>query len=72
MVPHPADAGAGSCCQAICLWFWRIATDFARFLRDQGDVQRARDLLAAVHGWFNESFEMPDLIDAKALLDELN
>ena len=50
----------------------RIATDFARFLRDQGDPQGARDLLAPVYGWFTEGFEMPDLIDAKALLDELN
>ena len=49
----------------------RIATDFARFLREQGDVQHACDLLALVHGRFTEGFEIPDLIDAKALLDEL-
>ena len=31
----------------------------------------ARDLLAPVYGWFTEGFATRDLIDAKALLDEL-
>jgi len=31
----------------------------------------ARDLLAPVYGWFTEGFDTRDLIDTKALLDEL-
>ncbi len=31
----------------------------------------AYDLLAAVYGWLSEGFDTPDLIGAKALLDEL-
>jgi adenylate cyclase len=31
----------------------------------------ARDLLAAIYGWFTEGFETPDLRDAKALLETL-
>jgi hypothetical protein len=31
----------------------------------------AHDLLAPVYGWFTEGFETLDLIEAKALLNEL-
>jgi hypothetical protein len=34
-------------------------------------VQPARDLLAPIYGWFTESFDTPDLKEAKALLEEL-
>jgi predicted ATPase len=43
----------------------------ARLWRDQGKVQQAREVLAAVSGWFTEGFDTRDLKDAKALLDEL-
>ena len=43
----------------------------ARPWRDQGKVQQARELLAPAYGWFTEGFDMPDLKQAKALLDEL-
>jgi len=43
----------------------------ARLWRDQGKRQQARDLLAPIYGWFTEGFDMLDLKDAKALLDEL-
>jgi len=49
----------------------RAATSLARFLRDQGRSAEARETLAPVYGWFTEGFDTPDLIDAKALLDEL-
>ena len=29
-------------------------------------------LLAPIYNWFTEGFEAPDVIDAKALLDELS
>jgi predicted ATPase len=43
----------------------------ARFWRDQGKPQQARELLAPVYGWFTEGFDTLDLKEAKALLDEL-
>ena len=43
----------------------------ARLWRDQGKPRQARELLAPVYGWFIEGFDMRDLKDAKALLDEL-
>jgi predicted ATPase len=44
----------------------------ARFWRDEGRHDKARDLLAPIYGWFTEGFNTPDLKDAKALLDELS
>jgi predicted ATPase len=37
----------------------------------QGKVQKARELLAPVYGWFAEGFDARDLKEAKALLDAL-
>lgn len=49
----------------------RAATGLARLWGRQGKVRDARALLADVFGWFREGFETPDLLEAKALLDEL-
>jgi predicted ATPase len=49
----------------------RAATSLARLLRDQGKRAEARDLLAPIYGWFTEGFDTRDLVEAKALLDEL-
>jgi hypothetical protein len=49
----------------------RAAVSLARLHRDQGRLTEARDLLAAVYGWFTEGFDTSDLKGAKALLDEL-
>jgi class 3 adenylate cyclase/predicted ATPase len=49
----------------------RAATSLARLLRDQGQRDDARALLAPVYNWFTEGFDTQDLKDAKALLDEL-
>ena len=49
----------------------RAAVSLARLWRDQGRHAEARDLLAPVYGWFTEGFEVSDLKDARALLDEL-
>ena len=43
----------------------------ARLLRDQGNSEDAREMLAPVYGWFTEGFDTPDLREAKALLDDL-
>ena len=49
----------------------RAATSLARLWRDQGRRDEARELLAPIFGWFTQGFDMPDLIEAKALLEEL-
>jgi ATP/maltotriose-dependent transcriptional regulator MalT len=53
-------------------WELRTATSYARLMRDQDRVGEARDLLASVYGWFTEGFGTKDLMEAKALLDELS
>ena len=49
----------------------RAARDLARLLAEQGERRQAYDLLAPIYGWFTEGFDTPDLIEAKALLEEL-
>ena len=49
----------------------RAARDLARLLAERGERQQAVDLLAPIHGWFTEGFDTLDLLEAKALLDEL-
>jgi len=51
------------------LWELRAAISLASLLRSQGRRSEAHDLLAPVYGWFTEGFDMPDLREAKALLD---
>ena len=52
-------------------WELCSATSMARLRRDQGKREEARDLLAAVYGWFTEGFDTLDLKAAEALLDDL-
>src|SRR5262245_32985013 len=49
----------------------RAAMSLARLWRDQGKRTEARALLAPIYAWFSEGFDTGDLIEAKALLDEL-
>src|SRR6266446_3204218 len=49
----------------------RTATSLARLLRAQGRAAEAHTVLAPVYAWFTEGFDTGDLIEAKALLDEL-
>jgi len=52
-------------------WELRATMSFARMLADQGRRDEARTMLADIYNWFTEGFDTADLIDAKALLDEL-
>jgi predicted ATPase len=52
-------------------WQLRAATSLARLWHQQGKTQEAYDLLAPVYHWFTEGFDTLDLMDAKALLQEL-
>ena len=67
---HFERAGAIARAQEAKSWELRTAMSMARLWRDQGKRDRARELLAPVYGWFTEGFDTPDLIEAKALLDE--
>lgn len=52
-------------------WELRATTGLARLWQGQGRAAEAAGLLAPIYGWFTEGFDTPDLIDARALLDEL-
>jgi len=49
----------------------RATTSLCRLWQGQGKQVAARQLLAAIYGWFTEGFDTVDLKTAKALLDEL-
>ena len=49
----------------------RTATSLARFCREQGRNDAARNELAPVLGWFTEGFDTADLQQARTLLNEL-
>jgi class 3 adenylate cyclase/predicted ATPase len=49
----------------------RAAMDIARLWQGRGKADEARALLAPLHASFTEGFELRDLQDAKALLDQL-
>jgi class 3 adenylate cyclase/tetratricopeptide (TPR) repeat protein len=53
-------------------WELRAITSFTRLLANQGKREEARAMLAEIYNWFTEGFDTADLIDAKALLDELS
>ncbi|SFQ33173.1 Adenylate and Guanylate cyclase catalytic domain-containing protein [Bradyrhizobium sp. Ghvi] len=53
------------------LWELRSAVALARLWHRQGKNDEARDLLAPVYGWFDEGFDIRDLKESKALLEEL-
>lgn len=49
----------------------RAAVRLARLWGSQGRRHEARELLGGIYGWFTEGFDTPDLVEAKALLEEL-
>ena len=53
------------------LYELHAATNLARLWRDQGKCAEGYDLLAPIYGWFTEGFDTRDLIEARALLDDL-
>ena len=52
-------------------WELRAAISLARLWQRQGKRPAARELLASIYGWFTEGFDIADLQEAKALLEEL-
>jgi len=53
-------------------WELRTSTSLAKLWQAQGKREKALDLLKPVYDWFTEGFGTQDLIEAKALLNELN
>jgi tetratricopeptide (TPR) repeat protein len=52
-------------------WELRATISVARLLDQQGKRDEARTMLADIYNWFTEGFDMADLRDAKALLEQL-
>lgn len=53
-------------------WELRGATSMARLWLENGRSDDARALLSPVYDWFTEGFDTADLIDAKALLEQMS
>jgi tetratricopeptide (TPR) repeat protein len=53
-------------------WELRTSMSLARLLRDTNRRDEARTMLAEIYKWYLEGFDLPDLKEAKALLDELS
>jgi len=49
----------------------RATTSLAGLLNEQGRRNEAGAMLAEIYNWFTEGFDISDLKDAKALLDQL-
>ena len=49
----------------------RAARDLASLLAERGKRQEAADLLSPIYAAFTEGFDTLDLVEAKALLDQL-
>ena len=52
-------------------WELRATVSLCRLWQGQGRMDEARQMLAEIYGWFTEGFDTPDLLEARALLDEL-
>jgi predicted ATPase len=52
-------------------WELRATVSLARLLRDSNRREEARTTLAQIYNWFTEGFDLPDLKNARQLLDEL-
>jgi predicted ATPase len=50
----------------------RAAMSLSRLWQNQGKIKEARQLLDKIYGWFTEGFDMADLKEAKALLQEIS
>ena len=53
-------------------WELRTSMSLARLLCDTNRHAEARTMLGTIYNWFTEGFDLPDLKEAKALLDELS
>jgi predicted ATPase len=52
-------------------WELRATTNLGRLWQKQGKIAEAYRLLSTIYSWFTEGFETSDLVEARALLAEL-
>ena len=52
-------------------WELKATISLARVWQQQGKASEARQMLEAIYAWFTEGFDMPDLVEARALLETL-
>jgi predicted ATPase len=52
-------------------WELRATMSLARFWKQQGKKEEARQMLGEIYGWFTEGFDTADLKEAKQLVEEL-
>jgi hypothetical protein len=50
----------------------RATVSLCRFWQAQAKQEQARQMLAEIYDWFAEGFDTLDLVEAKALLEELS
>ena len=50
----------------------KAVISLSRLWKQQGKKEQARQMLAEIYGWFGEGFDTKDLIDAKALIEQLS
>jgi class 3 adenylate cyclase/predicted ATPase len=62
------NIAVAQCARSLSL---RSAKELAYLWREQGDNSAARDLLAPIYSSFDEGHDLPDLKEAKALLEDL-
>jgi tetratricopeptide (TPR) repeat protein len=58
--------------QSARLFELRATVSLARLLRDTNRHDEAHSLLTEIYNWFTEGFDLPDLKEAKALIEELS
>ena len=76
--PRPFDAEACyqqglevARAQSAKSWELRAASRLARLWHSQDNTTEARELLDPIYGWFTEGFDTADLIEARALLEQI-
>jgi predicted ATPase len=52
-------------------WELRATVSLCRLWKQEGREAEARERLEEIYGWFTEGFDAPDLVEARALLDDL-
>jgi class 3 adenylate cyclase/predicted ATPase len=50
----------------------KAVISLSRLWKQQGKKEQARQMLAEIYGWFGEGFDTKDLIDVKALIEQLS
>jgi tetratricopeptide (TPR) repeat protein len=82
MIKDPRNAAEAERClqtaievahrQSARLFELRATVSLARLIANGGRRNEARTIVAEIYNWFTEGFDLPDLEDAKALLDKLS